>query len=497
MWVERRSRRGGVGRAPSWGNRPLSPQRRGRWRGSGARAACAVREHLLLLALSVSLPTVRRERAGLPRGLFPSLSRRGARVAGIAGMATAFVAGALIALGSPSPDSGVVAGGRHLAGRRESALEPLAWPLTHDLFLVLLLVMTAGYLLAVLGARGLRARWALGAVVVLQVLFALAPPLLSTDVFSYVNYARLGAVHGLNPYVHTPMAVPGDPSFTLAGHIWKHTPTTYGPLFTLLGYPLARVGVAASVWGEKALAAAASLACVAAVWGCARAAGRAALPAALLVGLNPILVVYGVGGAHNDLLMLALLMAGVLLVLRGRDASGAAAVVAACAVKATAVILLPFLLLGRRARWRATIGGLVAAGLAIGLVDLVAFGTGSAQLVTSLRGQQSLVSYDAFPTLVAHLIGLRGVFPIDRLLLRIAFALVLLVLLWAAWRGLDWVTAGGWALTALVVSSTWMQAWYIVWPLPLAAVARDRRLVAAVLLLEGLFIATQIGPLLA
>lgn len=426
----------------------------------------------------------------------PSLSRDPARAVGIVGLTVAFVAGALIALGSASPGAGVVAGGRHLTGPLASPLDDLAWPMTHPRFLALLVVMAAGYLLATLGARGLRVRWALGAVVVLHLLFALAPPLLSTDVFSYVDYARLGAVHALSPYVHTPRAVPGDPSFALAGHAWKHTPTTYGPLFTLLGYPLARAGVAASMWGEKALAAAAGLACVAAVWGCARAVGRSALPAALLVGLNPVLLVYGVGGAHNDLLMLALLMAGVLLVLRRAGAAGAAGVVAAGAVKASAVVVLPFLLLRPRARWQAVVVGALGAGVAVALVDVVAFGAGSAHLVTVLRHQQSLVSYDAFPTLAAHLMGLRGVFPVDRLMLRVLLAAVLIGLLWGVWRGLDWVAASGWALVALLVTSTWMQGWYTLWPLPLAAIGRDRRLVAAVLVLEGLFLVTQLGPLL-
>ena len=49
------------------------------------------------------------------------------------------------------------------------------------------------------------------------------------------------------------------------------------------------------------------------------------------------------GGGHNDLLMLMLVLAGVLLVLRSREALGGAAVLAAVAVKATAGVALPFL----------------------------------------------------------------------------------------------------------------------------------------------------------
>ena len=44
------------------------------------------------------------------------------------------------------------------------------------------------------------------AVVVLHVAFLLAPPLLSTDIFNYVDVARLGGRYHLDPYVLPPAA---------------------------------------------------------------------------------------------------------------------------------------------------------------------------------------------------------------------------------------------------------------------------------------------------
>ncbi len=64
------------------------------------------------------------------------------------------------------------------------------------------------------------------------------PILLSTDVFSYIAYARMGVVHGINPYLHGPVAIVGDPVFHYVGHDWLHVATAYGPLYTLLSYPL-------------------------------------------------------------------------------------------------------------------------------------------------------------------------------------------------------------------------------------------------------------------
>ena len=77
------------------------------------------------------------------------------------------------------------------------------------------------------------------------------------------------------------------------------------------------------------------------------------------------------------------------------------------------------------------------------------------------------------------------------------WAIVVAYLLWRTWRGYDWIAASGWALLAISVTSTWLLAWYILWPLPLAAIVRDRRLVGATLAVQGLFVLHQISPLLA
>ena len=87
-------------------------------------------------------------------------------------------------------------------------------------------------------------------------------------------------------------------------------------------------------------------------------------------------------------------------------------------------------------------------------------------------------------------------FPVDHDLLKVALVLIVLHLLWRTWRGYDWVAASGWSLLAISVTSTWLLAWYILWPLPLAVVSRDRRLLVATLALQGLYVVHQLSPLL-
>src|SRR5262245_52892770 len=64
-------------------------------------------------------------------------------------------------------------------------------------FDLLLVGMSVGYVLVLAGVRTLGARSVLIAILGLHLVFLAAPPLFSADVFGYVVFARLGALHGL------------------------------------------------------------------------------------------------------------------------------------------------------------------------------------------------------------------------------------------------------------------------------------------------------------
>jgi hypothetical protein len=375
-------------------------------------------------------------------------------------------------------------------------------------FLIAVLVFTAAYagLLAlayVKGERAISRRWLLGLIGVLHLVIFLGPVLISTDVFSYIAYARMGVEHGVNPYLHGPASIATDPIFKYVGHDWRKVASAYGPLYTLISYPLAPLGVSGALWAMKLEALLASLGTIALVWRCAKARGLDPLPAVVAVAINPLYVLYGLGGAHNDLLMMLMMMSAVALMLtpregeagERREAGAAAIVVAGALVKATVAALLPFMILSRR-RLAPVLGALAAllGGAAIGYV---AFGTHGVDLVSALNRDAGFVSTDSFANEIAHLFGKAGVFPVDHTLLKAALVLIVVHLLWRTWRGYDWIAASGWSLLAISVTSTWLLAWYILWPLPLAVVARDRRLLVATLVVQAMFITHQMTPLIA
>ncbi len=325
------------------------------------------------------------------------------------------------------------------------------------------------------------------AIILLVVLFALLPPVLSHDVYSYIDYAHLGVSHGLDPYTHGPASAPGDPAFAEVD--WTSARSAYGPLFTLATYPLAWISVAAAVVVLKVLVAITLLALLALISRLAAVRGVDPVRAAAFVGLNPLVLVHVIGGPHNDAIAMLFATLGVFAVLAAEELGGGLAFAAAAGIKASALFASPFALLGSRRRGRFLVGCLLGLGLmvaiawpAFGLHWLGAFGVAERNL--------DRTTHLSAPVRLARLTGL------DENLTRIAAiylygAVIAFLLLWT-WRGADWVRAAGWAGFGLLLATTWLLPWYLIWALPLAAISRDRRLQVLVLLLTAFQLTTRI-----
>jgi hypothetical protein len=431
------------------------------------------------------------------------------------------------------------------------------WPgLTRDgtalrwVFTAGMVVMYGGYLVALsyvpdMPAR-LSARWAIAAVVAVHAIFFLAPPMALTDVFNYINYGRMEVVHHLNPYTTYPILEPhNDPSYVLSN--WHELLSPYGPLFTLLTFALVPLGVAGSFWAIKTILVATSLGTILLVWRCARMLDLDPVRAILFVGLNPIVVVWGLGGDHNDFLMVFSIVLGFYLLLRARThershsetvevaetgvdaavvvpapapvAPGAdappdtwrapgtwpgriggwlwppstleigagAAFVAATAFKASGGILIPIVLAGLlRAPRRLTqvLLGMIAAGVLVGVASLIAFGLH----IPDLSTQSELVTSESVPNLIGLVLGAGGETEALHDVLTAVLFLSVLGCCAMAWRRRESIAASGWATVALLLTLGWVLPWYILWLLPLAALSRSRRLRTTALVLGAYLI---------
>jgi Glycosyltransferase family 87 len=388
-----------------------------------------------------------------------------------------------------------------------------AWPgLTRDtttlrwLFTGTVIVMFVAYLLALRWRAGLSTRAVIGCVVAVHVIFVLAPPLALTDVFNYINYGRMEVVHHLNPYTTIPILEPhSDPSYAVSN--WHQLLSPYGPLFTLITFAAVPLGVAASFWALKLVLAAASLATLALVWRSARLLGRDPVTAVALVGLNPIVLVWGLGGDHNDSLMLLFIVLGFYLLLRAgcggvveparaaRDSAGpsslrwlrsasaaavlaGAAFVAAAAIKASAAVLIPVVLaslLRSRRRLVQVVAGMALACVVVGAASLIAFGLH----VPDLSTQSRLVTNESVPNLLGLAFGAGGESQALHTVMSAALGVSVVACCVLAWRRGSAITASGWASVALLVTLSWVLPWYVLWVLPLAALSSSRRLRAA------------------
>jgi len=421
-----------------------------------------------------------------------------ARLTGLLGLLGTVLTTFLLSAGAASGPGLYVparSGGWH--GWLAGPLAGLRLPLSTQDFQTLTLLMCVSYALVLLTARVLPLGAIAVAIVLAHVILLLGPPLLSQDVFGYLGFARLGALHGLDPYTHVAAEAPGDPVFGFLGWPFENSP--YGPLFTLASYGAAPLGLAGGLWAMKAVAVLASLGAIALCAYAARSCGRSAAWAAAFVGCNPVLLELAVGGAHNDTLVILTLALALALTAHGGAAqagstvaqagsrlrASACSIVAGIGVKASAGIVLPFIVLAP-ASWRERSRVALAAALALAalaLLGVIGFGTHTFGFIGAIGEQQHLVAPHSVPAETARLLGLAGTPRWWRELFLAAFALATAALLVRTALGRsDWRVAAGWATLALLLATAWLLPWYAVWLLPLAAVSGDRRLCAATLL---------------
>jgi alpha-1,6-mannosyltransferase len=223
---------------------------------------------------------------------------------------------------------------------------------------------------------GMGVAWALPIVI--------GPPLMSRDVYAYAAQGALSA-RGGDPYTTTVARLAGSPYLLhLVDPLWRHATSPYGPLFLELARGAAAAGgrhVLVTVVGLRLVAVAGMVLLALAVPSLARSYGRSPATAFALTVLNPLLLLTLVGGAHNDALMLGLLVAGIALARIGRAVPAVVLCALAATVKVPAfagVVFVGWSWPGPAAGWRRRLGpvaGAVAGGSGRGVAG---FGLGLA-----------------------------------------------------------------------------------------------------------------------
>jgi hypothetical protein len=346
----------------------------------------------------------------------------------------------------------------------------------------------------------------------------LAPPLFSRDVYSYLAQgAMVGA--GLDVYEHGP-AYYGGPVAAEVPAIWQHTPTPYGPFFLLVATGVtaaAGAHLAAGVLGMRLVAVLGVVLLTAALPSLARSCGVDPAAALWLGALNPLVLAHLVAGAHNDALMVGLLVAGLAAAVARHPAAGAALVALAALVKAPAAVALLFVASiwadqaprvasagsrseatrparagrpGRSAseasatnatsgRWRRVHTTLYAAAVAAATTVVVTAvagtGYGWVRALDTPVSSGNWSPMSVLGRLTGAILGTAHAVPLWRWI-GLTAAVAVGAVLWLRRAHLGPVYAVGLGLGAIVLFGPALRPWYLLWGLvPLAAAAPDGR----------------------
>jgi hypothetical protein len=251
--------------------------------------------------------------------------------------------------------------------------------------------------------RGPLLRRVLGSTAAVMLALLFLRGLLSTDIYSYIWYARIWVLHGSSPFTHAPSEFPPDPEGAIHWAGWQDETSVYGPAWLAISAGSFNVGeilggsFAAQVLVFKLLANAAHLLNACLVWsivglylgrhkparpwplvtrpsrlrrlhfprrlhalhgrGVTNSEGGTILAAQavalIFYAWNPLLLIEFAGSGHNDVVMITFVLLAIWLHLKGRWPLAALLLAVAALTKLPALIFIPgylWLLLWERAK---------------------------------------------------------------------------------------------------------------------------------------------------
>jgi hypothetical protein len=367
---------------------------------------------------------------------------------------------------------------------------------------VFLLIVGLLYALYAVGYQGLKtqpvkAQWIFAAAAIFCAELVWAYPATAVDVFGYIAHGRVLGLHHANPFTVPPSAFGADAIIPFLAY--PDEPSQYGPLWVLLSSGLALIGgsnLLAEVLLYKLVAILAHLVSGVVIYGIAqRITGsqwRAAASAYLYV-CNPLLLWEMVANAHNDGLMTLLGLCGAWLFVNKRTLLVLPAVAAGALVKVPIILIAPaFFIGGLRRNVARTVEG-AAMAFVLAAVVYRPFWEGPETLTALKRADLFTASVASVLRLgLEPALGLADASTVARTASLSAFAFIAVLSIWLAVRAesdADVLRAAYvMLLAALLLLTTWFQAWYVVWPFAIGAALGDprRHLEVALLSLGGL-----------
>ncbi|MBL1076519.1 polyprenol phosphomannose-dependent alpha 1,6 mannosyltransferase MptB [Nocardia sp. 2] len=334
---------------------------------------------------------------------------------------------------------------------------------------------------------------------------SIAPPMFSNDVYSYLAQGEIAA-RGLDPYSVGPEQglTLDNPLTKQVSGIWQKTPAPYGPLSLWIGRGIAEItgdNIIAGVLLHR-LVALLGVACI--VWALPRLARRCGVSsvAALWLGAaNPLVLFHLVSGAHNEALMIGLMLVGLEFCLRALDfpgplrgstltlfLAGVTVIALSSMVKIPSMLAMAFVWMALTrywgGGWRALVRSAALLGVVTGFVTVavcLASGLGFGWIST-LTTANAVRSWMSLPTAIGVATAFGGVLlgigdhttallSLTRPIAAAVAGVIVLRMLIATYNGrLNPVGALGVSFGFVVLLFPVVQPWYLLWGIiPLAA----------------------------
>ncbi len=228
-----------------------------------------------------------------------------------------------------------------------------------------------------------------------------APVMLSTDVYAYAIYGRVYAIYGANPYAEIAPITNADPFMPLFGIAYMSS--WYGPLWTLICAGVAWVGgdhVGLTALLFRGLSVTAALGAAGLLWSNLRRVAPERCAQGLVLFLwNPLVVIeIGLSG-HNDSVMVALVLLGVWLHLRGWKVAAVVALTLSVLVKfltGPIAALYVWMVLRQMPGWRERFVFLARSGLAAAIVAVAIAVAAGVRVGEDVPAAQSATSSDFY-----------------------------------------------------------------------------------------------------
>jgi hypothetical protein len=338
----------------------------------------------------------------------------------------------------------------------------------------------------------------------------LGTPVFSRDVYSYIAQGTL-AHRGFNPYTVAPKMLGAGPLLSSVATVWRATASPYGPLFVAITHLGASIS-GSSLIGQVLVFRSLEIPGIALMMIClpllARHYGANPGVALWLGVLSPLALFSAISSAHNDTLMIGLMLGAVTLAMKGARRWALVLFAAAATIKLPAAAGIVFLTAAQmsgtppREKWRLVVEAVVIPGAVIAAVsEFTGYGwswlsPSALRIPTELRVLTTpVVSVATLLGSLVHALGdavaTNTVVTMVQDVFAVA-AVALIALLVTKVRRTNATYLLGATLLVVVIASPTVWPWYFLWGLTVLGVTSAQR--SAWLVATATFAMLLVGP---